>query len=141
MDSLRNKMARAAHTRKAEAEEAAKRYNESSRQRLLKIMEKKFQTSFIGSLSQYEQFFGHLWGHRADESTLTPEQLEMRHRWNEVRTNILNNGNNQIRAMQNEVSQYTITWNRYQMNLKPSAGPSAINPKEELDNGSSNSNG
>lgn len=131
MDSLRNKMARAVETRKVESEVASKRYNESSRQRLATIMEKKLQTSFIGSLSQLEQFFGHLWGHRADESTLTPEQLEMRHKWNEARTNILNNGNNQIRAMQNELSQYTITWNRYQMNLKPSG----TNNQEEVDNG------
>ncbi len=114
MDSLRDKMQRAVDTRKAESETAARRYNESSQKRLLKILEKKLQTSFIGALSQFEQIFGHLWGHNKDEDELTKQEREYRDLWVQARTNILNNGNNQLRAVQNELSQYTVSWNRHQ---------------------------
>jgi hypothetical protein len=118
MDNIRGKMERVANTRKVEAEVAQKQYNESSSKSLFKILEKKLQTSFIGALSQFEQQFGALWGHRKDESELTPVELEWRHKWEEARTNILNNGNNQVRAIQSELAQYTITWNRYQLNMR-----------------------
>lgn len=124
MGSLRDKMDRAAATGRVEAEAAKKRYNESSQKRLLRILEKKLQTSFIGALSQFEQFFGHLWGHRRDESELTPEQLEMRDKWNQARTFILNNGNNQIRAIQSELSQYTVSWNRFHYDMTLPVPPS-----------------
>ncbi len=125
MDDIRSKMTRAVQTRKAEAEEASKRYDESSKKRLFGILQKKIQTSFIGALSQFEQFFGELWGNRKDDSELTPEEREWRELWLQVRTNILNGGNNQIRAVQSELNQYDITWNGYRMKLpvKP-AGPS-----------------
>lgn len=96
-----------------------KKYNESSRRRLLKILETKFKTSFIGALSQFEESFGHLWGHHKNDEDLTPDELHWKQIWESVRTNVLNNGNNQIRATHNELANHTITWNRYEVNLKP----------------------
>lgn len=113
MDSLRDRMNRVISTRKEEAEVATSKYNESSQKRLFKILEKKLQTSFIGALSQFEEAFGALWGKNKDDSELTQDERQALILWNEVRTNILNNGNNQIRAVYNELNQYTISWNRH----------------------------
>lgn len=93
------------------------RYDEQSRRRLLRTLEKKLNTSFIGALSKFETFFGPLWGHRKDESELTPEQKKWREIWSLCRTEILNNGNNQLRAIQSEVVQYTVTWNKHNLVL------------------------
>lgn len=90
-------------------------YSNSSRERLGKITKKKLTTAFIGSISAFETKFGFLWGHNEEDPT--PEQLAMRPLWEEVRTFILNNGNNQIRALEQELTQYTVTWNRYRMTL------------------------
>lgn len=118
MENLRDKMDRVAQTRRQENELSDKNFEDVSKKRLVSILEKKVQTSFIGALSQFENLFSHLWGYNKDERDLTDEQFDMREMWEEVRTNILNNGNNQIRAIQNEINQYTIKWNRYRLDMK-----------------------
>ena len=85
-----------------------------SKNRLNDSINKKFRTTFIGALSIFEDMFGHLWGNRLPKYKLNAEQLEFRRIWEEARTLILNNGNNQLRASQNEISEYDIEWNRYQ---------------------------
>ena len=92
------------------------KYNEDSKKRLSIILKKKLETSFIGALAAFEKEFGFLWGFEGDKP-LTKQQKEMGAIWDDVRTQVLNNGNNQLRAIQNELSQYTIKWNRYQMTL------------------------
>jgi len=96
-----------------------KKYESDSKTRLFKITSTKIRTAFIGALSAFEQNFGDLWGHRLQDSELTEEQLKWREIWEECRTSILNNGNHQIRAVENEMSQYLISWNRHQTFLKP----------------------
>jgi hypothetical protein len=101
------------------------RYKEESKKRLQGIVEKKIQTSFIGALSSFEEFFGFLWGN--DKYPLTEEQKELLEVlqkqgfnvdyfydiWQNARTNALNNGNSQIRAIRQEFVNYTINWERY----------------------------
>lgn len=58
------------------------------------IITKCLQTTFVGALSIFENEFGDLWGQGQDK--LTPEQKQMRKRWNKVRTAIFDLGNNQI---------------------------------------------
>lgn len=90
------------------------RYVVASRQRLMKILQKKITTSFIGALAKMESFVGtSLWGHGKPESECNANELAWRELWNECRTEILNNGNNQIRAVESELSQYDVKWNRY----------------------------
>ena len=67
----------------------------------------------IGALDSFEAEFGDQWGHGLDIEDLTPEQIEKRKVWNAVRTDILNKGNNQLRAAQEEIAQYTMTWDKY----------------------------
>lgn len=107
----------------------AKEFAEQSRKRLQKIAATKIRTTFIGSLSEFEKSFGFLWGLSGEG--LTAEQSKLlsvlddagfgieffREAWDNARTAVLNNGNNQMRALDQEISQYSMTWNRYHMTL------------------------
>ncbi len=90
---------------------------EQSKEQLFIQIKKKLETSFIGALSHMENNFGPLWGHGLAEQELTDEQREFRQAWDMCRSAILDNGNNQIRALQNELKQYTVHWERYKLNL------------------------
>ncbi len=61
------------------------------------ILTKRFQTTMIGSLFEFEENFGYLWGLDKDEHELTEQELYFRDRWNDTRNRVLNNGNNQLR--------------------------------------------
>jgi len=91
------------------------RYKTSSKKKLMDNMEKKVKTTMIGALASFENEFGSLWGQNADNlsDSLSEEEQYWLDRWDGVRTEILNNGNNQIRAAMEEIAQYTLTWNRY----------------------------
>lgn len=92
-----------------------KDYLEKSRQRLERIMCTKVRTTFIGALSIFERYFGFLWG--VGESSLTSEQSKMKELYDQARHEILNNGNNQMRALQNELNNQTVSWNRFHLDL------------------------
>ena len=92
-------------------------FKENAKRRLTKNLERKFKTTMIGSLAVFEEYFGDLWGHNSNSGDLTPEQEEFKHLWEAARTEVLNNGNTQIRVAQEELSQYTITWDRYHIDF------------------------
>jgi len=117
MENLANKMYKVSQNRKAETEHNKGIYKERSRCRLMTILEKKMKTSFIGALSQFEQHFGYLWGFGKQDGQLNSNELKFKRMWEDVRTNILNNGNNQLRAMQNELNEYDISWNRHSLTI------------------------
>lgn len=73
----------------------------------------KLKTTMIGSLDKFEQTFGYLWGHGKDESDLTPDEKHFRQMWFDTRTEVLNNGNNQIRAAESEIDQYSVKFNKF----------------------------
>lgn len=99
-----------------DAERINKQYLVDSSNRLMKIIETKLRTSFIGALSQFEELIGkELWGYGKDENRLDEDEQYWLRIWKNVRTNVLNNGNAQIRALQSEVGHYDIKWNRYQL--------------------------
>ena len=120
--------------KKKMVEDNKEKYDQVSSERLSKIIETKLKTSFIGALSCFEEIFGFLWGHESKEGELTEEQQFMKDLWEQARTSILNNGNNQIRACKNEMEQYQIHWNRYKMTL-PVRPLLNREPKEEEENG------
>lgn len=70
---------------------------------LQSLITKRFQTTMIGSLHQFEKYFGYLWGIDLDEDELTDHQLDLRDRWEVARNQILNNGNNQLRQMLHDI--------------------------------------
>ena len=97
--------------------EAQAKYKDSSKRRLCNILKKKFDTTIIGSLAAFEERFGDLWGHGLPIADLDDDQAYWRELWKESRSKVLDNGNANLRAAQNEISQYTLSWNRYVSNF------------------------
>lgn len=96
------------------------RYEDESRKRLGRIIDKKIMTSFIGAVAKFEEFFGHLWGHGLSlDQELSESENRNLELWNECRNEVLNNGNSQKRALQTELLLYTIKMNRCRARLLP----------------------
>lgn len=92
------------------------KYKVDSKDRLSKIMRKKIETTMIGALSTLEEHFGFLW-HNEDGSPLTAEQATMKDLYQQVRSEILDKGNNQARNTDAELAQYEVQWLKYTMDL------------------------
>ena len=95
----------------------SKKYTDGSKKRLSNIIATKVKTSFIGAISACEDHFGVLWGHGKQVSELNESEAAMREVWEEVRANILDNGNTQLRAIISEIGEYSINWDRYKIVL------------------------
>ena len=68
------------------------------------ILNKRFQTTMIGALSEFEKSFGYLWGIDKDENKeLTEKEEKFLDLWEDTRNRILNNGNNQLRKAVSEI--------------------------------------
>jgi hypothetical protein len=68
------------------------------------LLKKRFQTTMIGALYEFEKTFGYLWGYDKDESIeLTEKEEKFLDLWEDTRNNILNNGNNQLRKALSEI--------------------------------------
>lgn len=75
-----------------------------NRDLLIALAIKRLRTTMIGSLSKFENVFGYLWGqHKMNENDLTDQEIYFDNKWQDVRNNILNHGNQQIRALENEL--------------------------------------
>ena len=62
------------------------------------ILKKRFQTTMIGALYEFEKSFGYLWGYEKNEDEeLTDKEEQFLDIWEETRNKILNTGNNQLR--------------------------------------------
>jgi hypothetical protein len=123
---------RLSHTHMLTLRAQAKKANEEKRleacrRRLDKIITTKIRTSFVGAIAKFEESFGFLWGHGKQEDELTEEERTMRELWDQTRTAVLNNGNNQLRGAQNEIQLHVVSWNRHQLEF-------GVKPKEENGN-------
>ena len=85
------------------------REKEISKERLLEISKKKIQTTMIGALSSIEKHLAFLW-----ESNDSQQLKEI---FDELRSEILDRGNTQIRNLENEFTNYEILWKKYNINL------------------------
>jgi hypothetical protein len=75
------------------------------------ILTKRFQTTMIGALFEFEKYFGHLWGlHKDENQPLTKVEEDYRELWEDVRNQILNNGNNQLRKCLSDLNN-TVKYN------------------------------
>ena len=106
-------------------EEKEQKYKVNSKDRLFNIASKKIKTTMIGALSTLEENLGFLWGHESDED-ISPEQQHMKTIFEQVRSDILDKGNTQIRNLEAEFNYYDITWLRFQVDLP-------VKPVEEPD--------
>jgi hypothetical protein len=101
------------------------------RERLKKIIAKKFDTTMIFPLSQFEAAFGHLWGNNLPEDRLTDEERIMRDKWKQCRNNILNNGNQQKRNAFSELDMHDVKWLRYNTVFLPQDKYQELKAKED----------
>jgi len=85
------------------------KYKLESRDRLSKILKKKIQTTMIGALSSIEEHFGFL--------LEGEDKAAMQELYQKIRSEILDKGNNQARNIDAELSQYEVSWLRYQMDI------------------------
>ena len=76
------------------------------KKRLEENITKKIRTTMIGALKSFEDGFGYLWGINLDFDQLTNEQIKFNDLWEDVRNDVLNKGNSQIRAAQDELEEY-----------------------------------
>lgn len=88
-----------------------------SKQRLKSTVDTRIKTAMIGSLSSIEKHFGKLFGY--NEENLTPQQKEWKNIFEEMRSEILDKGNAQIRAFESDLSSYDVTFNRFTVTLLP----------------------
>jgi hypothetical protein len=104
---------------RATAREAGRQhYLDQSRERLRSNMAAKIRTVMIGSLARVEEKLGHLWGHGKLYADLSDREVFMRGVKDELRTEILNHGNNLLRAAMAEIDQYKVEWTRYQYEME-----------------------
>lgn len=89
-----------------------------SKKRLIDAIEKKFNTANVGILALIEKHFGYLWGHK-EQRQLTEEEKEIANIWAILRTEILDHGNHQKRGAINEISEYTLNWEKYRITFLP----------------------
>lgn len=88
---------------------------EISKERLLKATKKKIQTTMIGALHSIEEHFGFLWGSENDNAS--PEQMQFKEIFEDLRSEILDRGNNQIRNLESEFTHYDVIWKKYNLKL------------------------
>jgi len=100
MSELDNRMHRVSNLRSERAS------REWTRKKLLKAVSKKARNIFIGSLVILEEHLGQLWGIGLPEEDCTQNQLAWREKWEQLRTDILNSGNAELRAIEKEMSEY-----------------------------------
>jgi hypothetical protein len=92
------------------------RYREVSKKKLMDSVATKMRTIMIGALAKMEAEMGYLWGDNHDKPLSKFEQ-DMQVRWQNIRNHILDLGNNNIRAVEQELAQYNMTWERYKTDL------------------------
>lgn len=73
-------------------------------------IKKKIDTTMIFPLSQFEGFFGHLWGHGKLDNELSGEEKVFREKWIQCRRNILDNGNRQKDNCSTEIETYEVSY-------------------------------
>lgn len=110
---------RLADLRKQQLNNARVNKNERSKDRFKNICKKKCQTCFIFPLAEFEEAFGEeLLGIGLQEDELTNEQRINRIKWNQLRKNILDKGNGQLRAFLSEIELYHIDYRGYNVNFR-----------------------
>lgn len=111
---------------KMKDEELKRSYND----RLKKLVEKKFNTTMIFPLSEFESAFGFIWGHGKSRDKLNDSELQNLQYWEECRTKILNNGNKQKRNALNEIDEHEVVWKRHTAVFLPVTKYNEVGVKE-----------
>jgi len=117
MEDFVEKFNRCSRARKVAEDKNREDYKKISQGRLTKNLETKIRTTFIGNINTFEKHFGELFGFGKKTEELTQDQKYFRSIWESCRKEILDKGNNELRAARSEISEYTVEWNRYHKTL------------------------
>jgi len=112
-------LSRLADLRKQQLADSKINRNEKNKDRFKNICRKKFQTCFIFPIAEFEKEFGkELWGIGLKDEELTNEQKLNKVKWNQLRKNILDKGNAQMRAFLSEIELYSVEFKGYHIDFK-----------------------
>lgn len=73
----------------------------NDKQQLLYNIDKRFKTTMIGSLAHFEKGFSHLWQEGDEDRKRYYYEL-----WQDIRDEVLNNGNHQARSATKELKTF-----------------------------------
>lgn len=90
-------------------------------------IEKRFQTTMIGSLARIEDYLGFVWGHNQDMISI--EQSDNRQLWQDLREDILDHCNYQMRAALTDLRKFIQNENRSQIVFTETCTMKCANPK------------
>lgn len=90
------------------------------KERLKFHIEKRVQSTMIGSIARVEKVFGHLWGQdKPENEQLTEQEEKFLDMWEYLRNDILNYGNKQIRSVSEDFNKYgDVFKTNYRYNFK-----------------------
>lgn len=117
MEDFLEKFNKCSRARKIAEDKNKEDYKKISQGRLAKNIETKIRTTFIGNINTFEKYFGELFGCGKKTEDLTKDQKYFRSQWEQCRKEILDKGNNELRAAKSEINEYTVEWNRYHKTL------------------------
>lgn len=89
---------------------------EVAQEKLRSQLDKSLRTTMIGAVASVEKHFGYLWGHDSDHE-LTPQELEFKELFENLRTEILDKGNSQIRGLIPIINGFEISKKTYHYNI------------------------
>lgn len=87
---------------------------DKNQKELLQEIEIRFKTLMIGSIARFEKDFGYLWNH--GNEPVNDNQIYFRNKWEDLRIDLLNHGNNQIRLALDELFDYLNSNTNYKYN-------------------------
>lgn len=88
----------------------------NNEEKLINDIQTKIKTTMIGAISRIEQSFGYLWNH--GNEPITDSHDMFLEKWDILRSDILNHGNNQIRSINNIINDYLKKENKYNYNYE-----------------------
>ena len=93
---------------------------ENARNKLKMVATKRMQTTMNGAIASIEQVFDHLWGQIKDN--LTPEEEKLDELYEQLRNEILDKGNNQLRLLMSDLDGYEVEPIFYEFVLRKENG-------------------
>ena len=82
--------------------------------KIIKDIESRMRTVMIGAISRIEENFGYLWNHGNDPETKNQEIFA--DKWENLRLELLNHGNHQIRSASDDLKYYFDKQDKYSYN-------------------------
>lgn len=85
---------------------------------LEKLIKRRCTTIFIGALDSIEQKFGYQWGYDRSQNDLTEKEKLFFQLWKDLRKEILDKSNHQVKLLLNDLDHFEINMKRYIYNLE-----------------------